>query len=425
MKPLGNIIAIVGCQWGDEGKGKLVDILAKDFDYIVRATGGANAGHTIYVNDKKFVFHQVPSGALYEHTHMVIANGVVVHIPSLVDELNELKREGIKLDGRLSISDRAHIVFDYHKAIDRALEEEKGSGKIGTTGRGIGPAYNDKISRVGIRIGELRDWESFVERFKANCGMHHKRYPSIEIDAEKELEVIKAHRDEIMPFITDTAVLLNAGASANKKLLLEGANGAMLDIDHGTYPFVTSSNATIGGIVTGTGIAPNKITSVIGIVKAYMTRVGSGPFPSELEDEIGARLREQGAEYGATTGRPRRCGWFDAVATRYTCMLNGVTHVNLTKLDVLTGIDPLKIVTSYKNARGETYDTVPADLASANYETVSEDIPGWNEPLGNARSFDALPETAQTYVNKLESLIGAPVTYIGTGYNRDQMVVKR
>ncbi len=404
MTNLGNITAIIGTQWGDEGKGKLVDILAEKYDWIVRATGGANAGHTIYVNEKKFVFHQIPSGALQLNTKMIVGNGCVINLPSLAEEIQLLKNEGISLENRFFISDRAHLVCDYHKKIDVIQEEMKGGKKIGTTGRGIGPAYSDKINRIGLRLGELLNWEAFEAHYRSNLALVQKMYTTLEHDADAELEAFKQQREELLPFITDTVSLLHAQITTGKKILLEGANATMLDIDHGTYPFVTSSNASIGGIITGTGIPPRKIDSIIGILKAYTTRVGAGPFPSELDNETGEYLRTKGGEYGSTTGRPRRCGWMDTVVAKYAIMLNGLTHINLTKLDVLTGVPTLKILTGY-----------PSEYI---------EMPGWTEPLDTCTSFDQLPTNAQNYVIKLEELLSMPITFIGVGYNRNQLISK-
>lgn len=426
-KSLGNVTAIIGTQWGDEGKGKLVDILAEKYDWIVRATGGANAGHTIYVNEKKFVFHQIPSGALHAQAKMIIGNGCVINLPSLAEEIQLLANEGVSLEGRLFISDRTHIVCDYHKKIDILQEEMKGGKKIGTTGRGIGPAYSDKINRMGIRIGELMNWESFETHYRNNLSLLQKIYPGLTHDAEEELSSFKKYGEALLPYICDTATLLSEQIAAGKKILLEGANATMLDIDHGTYPFVTSSNASIGGIVTGAGVPPRKIDSIIGILKAYTTRVGAGPFPSELNDETGEYLRTKGGEFGATTGRPRRCGWIDTVVARYACMINGLTHINLTKLDVLTGLTTIKIVTGYK-INGKTVTSFPSDLTQLNPENGFEpefiEMPGWTEPLDNCTSLGQLPVTAQNYVKKLEEIIGLPMTFIGVGHNRNQMITK-
>lgn len=427
QQDLGNVTAIIGTQWGDEGKGKLVDILADKYDWIVRATGGANAGHTIYVNEKKFVFHQVPSGALQTNTKMIIGNGCVINLPSLAEEIQLLKNEGISLEGRLYISDRAHIVCDYHKKIDVLQEEMKGGKKIGTTGRGIGPAYSDKINRMGLTFGELLNWEKFEAHYKNNLALFQKMYPGLEHNGDEELASFKQHREELIPFITNATLLVNQEVLFGKKILLEGANATMLDIDHGTYPFVTSSNASIGGIVTGTGIPPRSINSIIGIMKAYTTRVGAGPFPSELNDATGEYLRTKGGEFGSTTGRPRRCGWIDTVVAKYSCMVNGITHINLTKLDVLTGLEKVRIVTGYK-VGGKTLETFPSDLDQLYTENGLEleyiELPGWTESLDNCATFEQLPVAAQNYVKKLEEIIGLPMSFIGVGYNRSQLITK-
>lgn len=424
---LGNVTAIIGTQWGDEGKGKLVDILAEKYDWIVRATGGANAGHTIYVNEKKFVFHQVPSGALQLNTKMIIGNGCVINLPSLAEEIQLLTNEGISLVGRFFISDRANLVCDYHKKIDVLQEEMKGGKKIGTTGRGIGPAYSDKINRMGLRVGELINWERFEEHYRSNLAHIQKMYPALEHNAEEELLDFKKHREKLLPYITDTVSLLHAQTLAGKRILLEGANATMLDVDHGTYPFVTSSNASIGGIVTGTGMPPRQIDSIIGILKAYTTRVGTGPFPSELDNETGEYLRTKGGEFGSTTGRPRRCGWMDTMVARYAVMINGLTHINLTKLDVLTGLETLRIVTGYK-VNGKSLESFPSDLDQLYIENGMEleyiEMPGWTEPLDAYTSFEQLPANAQAYVKKLEDIIGLPMTFIGVGYNRNQLITK-
>ena len=424
---LGNVTAIIGTQWGDEGKGKLVDILAEKYDWIVRATGGANAGHTIYVNEKKFVFHQVPSGALQLNTKMIIGNGCVINLPSLAEEIQLLTNESISLVGRFFISDRAHLVCDYHKKIDVLQEEMKGGKKIGTTGRGIGPAYSDKINRMGLRVGELINWEKFEAHYRSNLAHIQKMYPTLEHNAEEELLTFKQHREELLPYITDTVTLLHTQTIAGKKILLEGANATMLDVDHGTYPFVTSSNASIGGIITGTGIPPRNIDSIIGILKAYTTRVGAGPFPSELDNETGEYLRTKGGEFGSTTGRPRRCGWMDTVVARYAVMINGLTHINLTKLDVLTGLETIRIVTGYK-VNGKTLESFPSDLDQLSTENGMEleyiDMPGWTEALDTCVTFEELPANAQAYVKKLEEIIGLPMTFIGVGYNRSQLITK-
>ena len=423
----GKVCAVIGGQWGDEGKGKLIDILAQEYDFVVRATGGANAGHTVYIPDpvetgktKKFVFHLMPSGVLYPNVTGIIGNGCVVHIPTFFEEVAFLKENNIEVDGRVFISDRAHLVFEYHKLIDRTLEERKGKTKVGTTGRGIGPTYTDKISRSGIRANDLLDFESFVTKMRTNVEMLKKMY-DIEFDVEAEIEYYRSILSQIRPYIKDTVYMVNKAREQGKTLLMEGANGTLLDIDHGTYPYVTSSNATIGGIVSGSGVSALKIDSAIGIMKAYMTRVGAGPFPSELEDAVGEKLRTTGNEFGSTTGRPRRCGWFDAVASRYAVMINGLTAINLTKLDVLDEFDTIKIVTKYMY-QGKELESIPASLdILEQVEVEYEELPGWKQQIDKARKISDLPENAQKYIKRIEELLGCPIDFVGVGVSRDQM----
>lgn len=437
------VCAIIGGQWGDEGKGKLVDILAEKYDVIVRATGGANAGHTIYVSsprhpepvsgskrfriksgmtEQKFVFHLVPAGMLHPGKICVMGNGMVVHLPTLLEELDILANAGIKVGKRLLLSDRAHLVFEYHKIIDRIQEELKGGKKVGTTGRGIGPAYADKTSRLGIRIGELLDFARFSEHYDQNLKLLKKMY-GFTHSGERELREIKKVLPRIAPFIADTSLFLADALKRKKTLLLEGANGTLLDIDHGTYPFVTSSNASIGGIITGSGIAPRAVEGVIGIMKAYVTRVGSGPFPTELNDALGESIRQAGAEFGATTGRPRRCGWFDAVAARYAVRLNGFTGINLTKVDVLNSLASLKIATTYRY-EGKRITEFPSDIRVLEECTPEyKEMPGWKCDLGSARRFGDLPKNCRAYITALEKFIGVPISYIGTGRRREEMII--
>lgn len=421
---LSQVIAIIGSQWGDEGKGKLVDILAEKYDIVARATGGANAGHTIYVGDKKTVFHLVPSGVLHKGKVGVIGNGCVVHIPTLFEEIRLLAAQGVDVRGRLFISNRAHVVLDYHKTLDGLLEDQKAGKKIGTTKRGIGPAYTDKMMRIGVQLGELSDFKKFQEHYMENLTMYRKVYGNFTHDSEKELNELKAYAEELLPYIADTSFYLNEAREQGKLILLEGANGTLLDIDHGTYPFVTSSNASIGGVITGSGMAARHIGNSIGIVKAYTTRVGSGPFPTELLDETGNWIREKGGEYGATTGRPRRCGWFDAVVVKYACMLNGTTDINLTKLDILSGMKIIKIATGYEH-NGKLLASYPsAPDVLANMKVIYEEMPGWEESLDNCKKFEDLPKNAQNYIARIEQLVKAPVTFIGVGKERSQMITR-
>lgn len=428
LQKYGNVCAIVGGQWGDEGKGKLVDIMAEHYDVVVRATGGANAGHTVYVQDqqnpgqyKKHVFHLMPSGALYPKTVNIIGNGCVVHIPTFLDEVKVLKENGISVDGRVFISDRAHLIFEYHKMIDGIQEERKGKNKVGTTRRGIGPAYADKISRIGIRVHELLDLHKFEEHMRENIEMLKKNY-ELSFDIDAELDYYRNILGEIKPYIADTALMANKAIKEGKKVLMEGANATLLDVDHGTYPYVTSSNASIGGMVAGSGIGATNITSVIGIMKAYSTRVGAGPFPTELENEIGEKLRTTGGEFGSTTGRPRRCGWFDAVAAKYSVMLNNMKSINLTKLDVLDDMDSIKIATGYFH-QGKKLENFPASSdVLANVEVEYIELPGWKTSIKKAKTIKDLPENARKYVEKIQELIECPITFIGTGVGRDEMI---
>lgn len=423
IEKFGNVTTILGSQWGDEGKGKLVDILSGEYDVIARATGGANAGHTIYIGDKKFVFHLIPSGMMNEGKICVIGNGVVVHIPTLLEEIDVLEKSGIMTSGRLFISDRAHMVMDYHKVVDEIQEESRGDKKVGTTKRGIGPAYMDKVKRNGIRMHTLGNQELFENTVKENVKALKEIYGSkFKYDADEELTRYREYTKRVRPLLIDTSYYLNRAIESGKTVLIEGANGMMLDIDHGTYPFVTSSNATIGGVIAGTGISALKLKSAIGIMKAYTTRVGAGPFPTELKNELGDKIREKGGEYGATTGRPRRCGWFDAVVGKYSCQINGYSGINLTKLDVLTGLPTLQLATSYKY-KGELLKTFPSSLeVLENIEVSYEEMPGWPEDLSKVKSFDALPENAKKYIARIEELIGCKALFIGVGPDREQMI---
>lgn len=421
IQNLGQVTVVLGSQWGDEGKGKLVDILSEEYDLIVRSTGGANAGHTIYIPEKH-VFHLIPSGMMHKGKICLIGNGVVVGIPTLLEELETLEKAGISTEDRLLISDRAHVVMDYHKVIDDIQEDAKGDKKVGTTKRGIGPAYTDKIKRNGIRMHDLLDFDHFAKVAKENLEALKAMYGNFEYDLDSELEKYKGYIEKLRPMIVDTTFYIESEMNKGKTVLIEGANGMMLDVDHGTYPFVTSSNATIGGAIAGAGIPALKIKSVVGIMKAYTTRVGAGPFPTELKDALGDKIRDQGGEYGATTGRPRRCGWFDAVVAKYSCRINGYSSLNLTKLDVLTGVPTLKIATGYKH-EGKLLDSFPADLSLLdNIEVVYEEFEGWQEDLAAVRSFDALPETAKKYIKRIEELTNTKVSFVGVGMKREEMI---
>jgi len=423
----GNVAVILGAQWGDEGKGKLIDIMAEHYDIVARATGGANAGHTVYVKDplhrneiKKYVFHLMPSGMLYPNIIGVIGNGCVIHLPTLFEEIDFLKNSNINVAGRFFISDRAHLVLEYHKTIDNLQEASKGKNKVGTTGRGIGPAYTDKISRIGLRFHDLLEFENFDNKLRTAVSNLREIY-NFEFDIEKELDYYRNALPRIKPLIIDSSIYLNTAIRSGKKILVEGANGTLLDIDHGTYPYVTSSNASIGGVVSGTGIPANKITSTVGIMKAYMTRVGAGPFPTELDNELGEKIRTTGGEFGSTTGRPRRCGWFDAVASKYSAMINGFTSINLTKLDVLDDLDTIKIATAYI-VDGKKLESFPASLSVLEKVEVEYiELPGWKENISSAHSIKDLPENARKYVAKIEELLEVPIEFVGVGVTRDQM----
>jgi adenylosuccinate synthase len=420
---MSNLSMILGAQWGDEGKGKLVDILSEHFDIVARATGGANAGHTVYVGKKKFVFHLLPSGVLRDDVVCVIGNGCVLHLPTVLEELKTLSDQDLHVDDRLKISDRAAILFDYHKIIDGWQEDSKGDTKVGTTRRGIGPCYSDKINRRGLRMCDLINWEDFKKKYYSNLAWHQKVY-GFDYDAEAELAQIMEARDRLLGMMVDGALTLNSALEAGKKVLVEGANAALLDIDHGTYPFVTSSNPTVGGVFTGTGMNAKYLKDVIGIVKAYMTRVGEGPFPTELHDALGDQIREAGGEYGSTTGRPRRCGWFDVPLTRYSVLLNGYTSLNLTKLDVLDGLDEIKIAVAYK-LNGKVLEAFPSRLVDlALVEVEYETLPGWNQSLKDVTSWKQLPDNARKYVERLEELLSCPIKYVGVGQRRDQLIVR-
>ncbi len=420
-----NLTVVLGAQWGDEGKGKLVDILAETYDIVARATGGANAGHTVYVKvgeeTKKYVFHLLPSGILHEQITCVIGNGVVLHVPTLFEELAKLL--GVNIESRLKISDRVALLFEYHKIIDGAQEDSKGEKKVGTTRRGIGPCYADKINRRGLRLCDLKNWEKFEEKYHSNLAWHQKVY-GFEYDPTQELADLKAKRNQLLAMMVDGAFYLNSALKAGKKVLVEGANAALLDIDHGTYPYVTSSSPTIGGVFTGTGMSALHLGELAGVIKAYITRVGSGPFPTELLNELGDKIRESGGEYGSTTGRPRRCGWFDVMLTKYSIMINGFTALNLSKLDVLDDLEEIKIAVGYK-LDGKNLDCFPALLEDLErVEVEYETVPGWKTSLKEITSWDSLPENAKKYVLRLEELLGCPIKYVGIGQRRDQMLTR-
>jgi len=415
---------VLGSQWGDEGKGKLVDILSQEYDVCARVAGGSNAGHTIVVEGKKYKFHLLPSGILNPKATCLIGNGVVVHLPSFLLELDGLKASGIDYEGRIKMSDRAHIVFDFHQTVDGKLEHKLGRNKIGTTKKGIGPAYASKISRNGVRVGDLQDWETFEQRFRALAEHHLTAFPGLEIDIEAELAYYKSISERVKSFTVDTIQYTNQAYEDGKRILVEGANATMLDIDFGTYPYVTSSNPSVGSVLTGLGVSPTKLNQIYGTVKAYTTRVGEGPFPTELSTDagIGKHLSSVGAEYGTTTGRPRRCGWLDIPQMKFSLLINGFTSINLTKLDVLTGLDEIKIGKGYRY-KGALLDGMPANLKVLSDIEVEYDImPGWKEDISKVTNFDDLPINAQKYVLKVQEMMGVPIRWIGVGANRLEVI---
>ncbi|MCH8157245.1 MAG: adenylosuccinate synthase [Nitrospinae bacterium] len=419
-----SVAVIVGMQWGDEGKGKIIDLLAEDADVIARYAGGHNAGHTIVFEGKQYILHLIPSGIFHKDKLCVIGNGVVVDPAALIQEMKQLENAGIELEGRLVISDRANIIMPYHGTFDKGRESSGNFEKIGTTGRGIGPSYADKIARIGIRTCDYRDEERLRQKLKANCSekktiLKHL-YGHDLPDCDSMFDTLMEYRDTILKFMGDTHVLLCDQIAQNKKILCEGAQGTMLDVDHGTYPFVTSSNSSSGGACTGLGIPPTKIDRVVGVVKAYTTRVGEGPFPTELKDGSGEKLREAGQEFGSTTGRPRRCGWFDAVVARYSIRLNGIDAMVLTKIDVLDRFDSLKVCTGYKY-KGTVYKEMPADLeVLENCEPVYTEFKGWNQSTVGIGQFDQLPDNAKRYIDALQELLGTGFLMISTGPERNQ-----
>jgi len=419
---------IVGTQWGDEGKAKVIDYLTQKSDLIIRFQGGANAGHTVIANGQKFVFHLVPSGIMYSDKVCIVGNGVVFDCEQFLREIDELKSNNISVDGRLFVSDLAHLVLPFHKAQDGASESNMGQGKIGTTGRGIGPAYSDKASRSGIRVGDLRDWDGFVKKFKA-CFEFKSRFlktmyhSPFDLDEEKIIDQYRLIRERMLPFINDTACYIYEAASKGKSILYEGAQGTFLDIDHGTYPFVTSSNTLAGYACPGCGVGPSMIDHVIGIVKVYTTRVGNGPFPTELNDSIGESLRKEGGEFGATTGRPRRCGWFDSVMVRKAVQLNGLTRFAITKLDVLNKMKEIQICTHYE-IEGKKVEQYPSDISTLEkVKPIYETVKGWECDISECKTIKDLPSEAIKYINKIQELCyNIPILIVSIGPDRNQTI---
>jgi adenylosuccinate synthase len=421
-------IVLLGAQWGDEGKGKATDLLGDQVDYVVKYNGGNNAGHTIVIGDEKYALHLLPAGVLTPSVTPVIGNGVVVDLGVLFGEIDGLEARGVDTS-RLVVSANAHVITSYHTTIDKVGERFLGDAKIGTTGRGIGPAYADKMSRLGVRAQDLFDEKILRQKVEGALELKNqllvKAYNRKALSVDAVVDDLLVHADRLRPFVADTSLMLTKALDAGKVVLLEGGQATMLDVDHGTYPFVTSSNPTAGGACTGSGIPPTRIDRVVAIVKAYTTRVGSGPFPTELLDANGERLREQGAEFGTTTGRPRRCGWYDAVIARYSARINGVTDFVLTKLDVLTGFEKIPVCVGYR-VNGTNYDEMPMTQTEFHHaEPVYEELPGWEEDISAARSIEDLPKNARRYVEAIESMTSVPISVIGVGAERDASIVVR
>ncbi len=420
------VTVVIGSQWGDEGKGKIVDLLSRETDIVARYQGGANAGHTIRWEDETFVLHLLPSGIFHRHVTCLIGNGVVIDPVALMHEIDTVSDLGYTVEGRLLISHKAHLIMPYHKAIEQAREQARDAGAIGTTGRGIGPAYVDKFARTGIRVVDLLDRDVLSRKLKASIeeknailrGVYGAELLSVEEIIEEYVEFDR----KIDPFVTDTSMYLHRAIREGKQVLAEGAQGSLLDVDFGTYPFVTSSHPTAGGACTGLGIPPVAVSRVIGVVKAYCTRVGNGPLPTELLDGIGEHLQTVGSEFGATTGRSRRCGWLDAVALRYTAAINGFTDMAITKMDVLSGVDPIQVCTRYRY-NGREHERFPAETETlAGVEPVYETLAGWSENVTGMERFDDLPAAAQDYVQYLSRTVGVGVSMISTGPKRSQII---
>lgn len=426
MPEQGACTVVVGCQWGDEGKGKVVDVLAEGVDIVARYQGGANAGHTVHVADEEFILHQIPSGILHDGKRCLLGNGVVLDITQFFHEYDALVARGVDLEGRVGVSRRAQLLLPYHRLLDKAAEESA-SVKIGTTGRGIGPAYEDKAGRRGVRVADLGNPARLAKRIEFAKERVCARLNELGAGATDELgpamDEALALADRLLALATNTGPEITGALRTGRRVLLEGAQGTALDLDHGTYPFVTSSNTTAAGAATGTGIGPTAIDAVVGVVKAYTTRVGEGPLPSAFEPEMDERVRELGGEFGATTGRPRRCGWFDSVLTRHAAQVNGLTGLAVTKLDVLDTLPELRVATGYRMPDGSHTDVFPADTWSlSSVEPVYETLPGWEAPTGDVRTLDDLPAKARAYLERIEELTGAPVQWVSVGTKRSQII---
>ncbi len=422
-------LVVIGAQWGDEGKGKIVDLLARDARVVVRYQGGSNAGHTVINNKGTFVFHLMPSGILYRGTLCVIGNGVVVDPGALIEEMDGLEHKGFRIGKNFLISQRAHLIMPYHKAIDQASEQSKGAKRIGTTGRGIGPAYADKMARIGLRMGDLLNPSLFRKKLNENIQEMNtfldRLYGAPGFEADKVFQQYMGYAERLGGYITDTTRVVNKAVEQGKSVLFEGAQGTHLDIDFGTYPYVTSSSATAGGACTGTGVGPTRIQAVLGVVKAYTTRVGSGPFPTELQDGMGEELQERGNEFGATTGRARRCGWFDGLLVREAVRVNGLTSLTVTKLDVLDGSREVKICTGYRHG-GKLYRELPADLeVLTDCQPVYETMSGWSAPTSGISSYAKLPKQAKAYLRRIEEVADCPIDIISTGSKRTHTIIVR
>lgn len=425
MPEKGFCTVIVGCQWGDEGKGKVVDVLAEGVDIVARYQGGLNAGHTVHVGDAEFILHQIPSGVLHPGKRCLLGNGVVLDVQQFFEEYDALVSRGIEIDGRVGVSSRAQLLMPYHRVMDRAAEQSA-SVKIGTTGRGIGPAYEDKAGRRGVRVADLANHDRLTKRIASAKERICARLEQLDIstgDLDIAMDQTLALGERLLALSTDVGPEISAALKDGRRVLLEGAQGTALDLDHGTYPFVTSSNTTAASAATGTGIGPTLIDQVVGVVKAYTTRVGEGPLPSAFDPEMDEHVRKLGGEFGATTGRPRRCGWFDSVLTHFASEVNGLTGVAVTKLDVLDTLSELQIVTAYKMPDGSVTERFPADTWSlSGVEPIYETLPGWLAPTGNVRKLDDLPKPARAYLDRIEELTDAPVRWVSVGTRRSQII---
>ncbi|MFH1798540.1 MAG: adenylosuccinate synthase [Candidatus Omnitrophota bacterium] len=421
---MGEVTVLVGTQWGDEGKGKVIDLLSSDVQYIVRYQGGNNAGHTVVIDDNKYVLHLIPSGILHQGKICVIGHGVVIDPKALIEEIELLESKGVIINGRLKVSDKAHVIFPYHRKIDEFRDERRREGKIGTTKKGIGPCYADKVSRVGIRIADLFDKEYFLARLKDNVKEKNALLSDLEdfegFSEEGIFQEYMEYAEFLRKFVCDTTVLLNSALKKGESILFEGAQGTFLDVDYGTYPYVTSSNATAGGACVGGGIGPSRINRVLGVVKAYTTRVGEGPFPTEFGPCLMEKIREKGGEFGATTGRARRCGWFDSVLVKNSVSINGIDKVVITKLDVLDDLETIKICVSYRY-KGKIYDNIPGEPGFLDKcEPVYEEHPGWKRDISKITTYEDLPLAARDYLERIKELIGTDIMMISVGKSRKQ-----